>query len=116
MYSALVEFLRLTRCFACGEKCGLVRVEVQTRNRPRDYILLNLNQIGVGGSHAERSENVASARHYRERSRPDMIVRQSTVLNFHRRQSAHDGLPPGNLLLTAVDLAKPLLDGRCPGI
>src|SRR6266853_728271 len=64
-------------------RASLVHAEVQARDRPRDHILLNLNQVAVCIRHRQYREHVLPARHNHQLPRPIVLIGFSAVLILH---------------------------------
>src|SRR5580704_10003519 len=69
-----------------------MNVEVQTRNRSRNHIFLNLNKVVVGVGHAEHGKHIGPSGNHHKRSGPIVPVRHPAVVILDSRQPAHHGL------------------------
>ena len=71
----------------------LMNVEIQARNRSRDHIFLNLNEVVIGVSHPEHRKHVGPSRNHHQRSGPIVPVRHPAVVILDSRQSADHRFP-----------------------
>ena len=80
--------------------------EVEAGDRFGDDVFLNLDQIGVGEGHAERSENIAAACNDDERAGPIVVIGFAAIVILDSGQSTDCRFALRNFLIVGVDVRK----------